>query len=103
MGWGHEKARSPTHGLCFCVHRRDTCPRAMGVHAEKAEFIPGGHMEPRNTFRQRSVRSKQAFSKARSSWLGGAEHGGRETVRRQELPREDRALRREWGQGKGLK
>lgn len=82
---GVMRPRSSKGGQYFRVQDRAGryCLRALAGHDTNVEFTPEGHRELLKAFRQKSVRIKQAFVKARSSCAMGS-RTWRERARRGE-------------------
>lgn len=74
-GVGAMRDQGPPREANISVRRTeegDTCPRALAGHDKNVEFISEGHRELLKAFRQKSVRIKWAFLKARSCCAVGS-------------------------------
>ena len=75
---GHERARNPQGGQCFCVAGQGSVHLSQGPagHVRSFELIPEGDRELVKAFRQKSVRIQEAFLKAHSSCAMGRKGDG---------------------------
>lgn len=75
---GHERARNPQGGQCFCVAGQGSGHLSQGPagHVRGFELIPEGDRELVKAVRQKSVRIQEAFLKAHSSRAMGREGDG---------------------------